>query len=199
MEAEPSNIELRRTPKQSRSIKTVERLLGCAAVVLEGSGYDGFSMQSVADEAGMAIGTIYQYFPDKYAILQTLVERWYEKTESVQLTSYSTYDYVLKYAEVYTKEPGASALLDAIQAVPKLRAFDRSKVDEAIHRTATEFASGDVPTARDYARARVLTITVDSVLRAAIRLPASETALLINELERLLTTILTDTPDTRPV
>lgn len=199
MKAKPSIKDLRRTPKQSRSIKTVERLLGCAAVVLESDGYDGFSMQRVADEADLAIGTVYQYFPDKYAILHTLVERWYEKTESVHLKANSTYDYVMKYAEVYTKEPGALALLDAIQAVPNLRAFDRSKVDEAIHRTAVELAGDGDPTARDYAKARVLTITVDSVLRAAIRLPASETALLINELDRLLTMLLIDSPGTQPV
>lgn len=199
MNAESNIKELRRTPKQSRALKTVERLLACAAIVLERGGYDGFSMQTVADEASLAIGTVYQYFPDKYAILRTLVERWYEKTENVHLTANSTFDYVLKYAEVYTKEPGAPALLDAIQAVPELRAFDRSKVEDAINRTALELAGGGKPTAKDYAKARVRTLTVDTVLRAAIRLPESETTFLINELDRLLTILMTDGPKTEPV
>ena len=158
----------RRKPKQARSIQTVERTLAAAGAVLERDGFDGFSMQAVATEANLAIGTLYQYFPDKYAILKDLVERWYSKPVLYHADSLGKPD-VEAQAEVYLQETGGPALLDAMQAVPELREYDRMKMDEAVERNARRIAGGGAPTRDQIAKARVTVFAVDGVLREVTR------------------------------
>ena len=68
MTSEPEGFQ-RRRPKQSRSRATCEAILEAASQILERSGPAGFNTASVAERAGVSIGTLYQYFPDKQAIL----------------------------------------------------------------------------------------------------------------------------------
>jgi AcrR family transcriptional regulator len=65
----------RRRPVQRRSIETVEAILQAAAQVFERHGYAAGTTNRIADRAGVSIGTLYQYFPDKDAILLALTER----------------------------------------------------------------------------------------------------------------------------
>ncbi len=68
-------LQPRRTPVQSRSTATVEAILEAAAQVFERHGYAAGTTNRIADRAGVSIGTLYQYFPNKDAILVALVER----------------------------------------------------------------------------------------------------------------------------
>ena len=52
----------------------MEAVLEAAAQVLEADGYDGLTTNRVAERAGVSIGTLYQYFPDKAAVVAGLVE-----------------------------------------------------------------------------------------------------------------------------
>jgi AcrR family transcriptional regulator len=65
----------RRTPRQRRSRATVELVLEAAAQLLEKVGEGGFNTNAVAERAGVSIGTLYRYFPDKQAILRALARR----------------------------------------------------------------------------------------------------------------------------
>lgn len=67
---------LRRQPNQDRSRERVERILECATALIAESGSDAMRMSEVARRAGISIGSLYQYFPDKSAIIQTLAERY---------------------------------------------------------------------------------------------------------------------------
>jgi AcrR family transcriptional regulator len=67
---------VRREPTQKRSRERVERILSCAATLIEKSGSDAMRMSDVAEMAGISIGSLYQYFPDKGAIIRTLAERY---------------------------------------------------------------------------------------------------------------------------
>ena len=66
----------RREPTQKRSRERVERILSCASTLIEKSGSDAMRMSDVAEMAGISIGSLYQYFPDKGAIIRTLAERY---------------------------------------------------------------------------------------------------------------------------
>jgi AcrR family transcriptional regulator len=65
----------RRKPRQARAEETVAAILEAAAQILEKAGLAGFTTNAVAERAGVSIGTLYQYFADKNALLRALGER----------------------------------------------------------------------------------------------------------------------------
>ncbi len=66
----------RRTePTQARARFTVEAILGAAEDILRGQGVAALTTRSVAARAGVSIGAVYQYFPNKEAILERLSRR----------------------------------------------------------------------------------------------------------------------------
>ena len=70
-------IELRqrKSPRQQRSADTVEALLTAAARVLERESLAGFNTNRVAEVAGVSVGSLYQYFPNKSALIAALIDR----------------------------------------------------------------------------------------------------------------------------
>ncbi len=65
----------RRKPSQSRSGQTVEFILEATAHILIHEGYSKASTNRIAEKAGVSIGSLYQYFPNKQALLETLCQR----------------------------------------------------------------------------------------------------------------------------
>ncbi len=73
----PKNkTSLRRTPSQKRSRERVDRMLKCATEIISEVGSDALRMSEVAERADVSIGSLYQYFPDKTAIIRTLAEHY---------------------------------------------------------------------------------------------------------------------------
>jgi AcrR family transcriptional regulator len=70
-----ARIEPRKNPTQARSADTVEAILEAAARILEDKGFEGYNTNEVASRAGVSIGSLYQYFPNKDAITRSLIER----------------------------------------------------------------------------------------------------------------------------
>src|SRR5476651_1926370 len=68
-------VNKRRIPHQARATETVTAILEGAAQLLEAGGLAAFTTNAVAERAGVSIGTLYQYFADKNALLRTLAER----------------------------------------------------------------------------------------------------------------------------
>ncbi|WP_280494850.1 TetR/AcrR family transcriptional regulator [Nocardia asiatica] len=64
-----------RRPTQQRAKETRERILDTAARLFEDSGIADTSTNRIAAEAGLSIGTVYRYFPDRTAIVDELIER----------------------------------------------------------------------------------------------------------------------------
>jgi len=69
---------LRKTPVQKRSQLTVGYILDAAAYILAKDGLKGFTTNRIAERAGVNISSLYQYFPDKTAILEALQRRHME-------------------------------------------------------------------------------------------------------------------------
>jgi AcrR family transcriptional regulator len=65
----------RRRPRQARSRATWEAIVEAAAQILERKGPAAFNTNEVAERAGVSIGTLYQYFADKHAILAAAARR----------------------------------------------------------------------------------------------------------------------------
>lgn len=68
-------VSPRKSPVQARSEQTVEAIVAAATRVLIKDGAPGFTTNKVAERAGVSIGSLYQYFPNKEAILAELVRR----------------------------------------------------------------------------------------------------------------------------
>ena len=65
----------RRQPKQRRSQETVEAVLQAVVKILKRDGVDAVNTNRIAEVAGVSVGSVYQYFPDKRAIFLALHDR----------------------------------------------------------------------------------------------------------------------------
>jgi AcrR family transcriptional regulator len=66
----------RLVPTQQRSRDRFEKILECAAKLMAEKGSEAFRMSDVVERSGVPFGSLYQYFPDKTAIIGTLAERY---------------------------------------------------------------------------------------------------------------------------
>jgi AcrR family transcriptional regulator len=80
MTSEDSPSRPRKTPRQARSKQTVEWIVEGAARVFRAEGF-GATTNRIADAAGVGIGTLYEYFPNKAALLLALAERHVQTAE----------------------------------------------------------------------------------------------------------------------
>jgi len=71
----PNAGPLRRVPVQGRSVARVARMLDACAELVDEIGYEALTATLLAERAGVAIGSIYQFFPDKRAVVQALTLR----------------------------------------------------------------------------------------------------------------------------
>ena len=69
----PQTISLRKKPLQARSAFTVQAILDAAARVLAQDSLSGFNTNRVAEVAGVSVGSLYQYFPNKDALTAALI------------------------------------------------------------------------------------------------------------------------------
>jgi AcrR family transcriptional regulator len=113
----------RKQPRQQRSQATVEVILDATARVLCTIGYDRASTNRVALAAGVSVGSLYQYFPSKEALVAALVERHVE--EMLQLVR-------AKLAEV-ASAPLPVAVRTMIDAM-----FAAHAVDPKLHKVLIE-------------------------------------------------------------
>lgn len=138
----------RKRPVQRRSRETVDAILTAAARVLEQRGYAGFNTNRVAERAGVSIGSVYQYFPDKDALLAALGTQNVEQTERALLTELSRlrarnaaprrFAQGLIHVWCSTHDQAQHALMYAIHSsLPGLR----QRAEEAVARCAVEVAA----------------------------------------------------------
>lgn len=68
-------IAPRKSPRQRRSTATVDAIVEAAAQILERDGFEGYTTNAVAAQAGVSIGSLYQYFPNRDALTAMLSAR----------------------------------------------------------------------------------------------------------------------------
>jgi AcrR family transcriptional regulator len=74
---------MRRQPRQNRSRQRVEQILDTAAQMFSDIGYTNTTTNALAARMGMSIGSLYQFFPNKSAILAALGERYTAEREAL--------------------------------------------------------------------------------------------------------------------
>ncbi len=113
----------RKKPRQDRSIATVDAILDATARVLCTTGYDRASTNRIALAAGVSVGSLYQYFPSKEALVAALATRHMSSMTGVVKT---------KLAEVATA-PMPVAVRTIIAAM-----FEAHAVDPRLHKVLIE-------------------------------------------------------------
>ncbi|WP_224703613.1 TetR/AcrR family transcriptional regulator [Devosia aquimaris] len=83
----PSLLRPRKAPKQARSTATLEAIHTATIQVLLAEGVGRLTTARVAERAGVSIGTMYQYYPHKQALLFAMVERQLETVIGFMLTA----------------------------------------------------------------------------------------------------------------
>jgi AcrR family transcriptional regulator len=73
---------MRHRPQQARSQERVYLILDTAAELVAEEGYETLTTNAIAERAGISIGSLYRYFPDKEAILRGLALRHLEQVQS---------------------------------------------------------------------------------------------------------------------
>lgn len=128
-------IATRKQPRQARSTRLVEDVLQAAIQVLASEGAQRFTMARVAERAGVSVGSLYQYFPNKASVLFRLQhDEWRQ-----------THDMLCGILQDTRKTP-PERLRTAVHA------FIRSECDEAPMRIALADAAPlyrDAPEAQD--------------------------------------------------
>ena len=78
----PRRLSPRKSPTQDRARETVEAILGAAVDLFSSRGYARTSTNHIARRAGVSVGSLYQYFPNKDAVLTALLARHLAAVES---------------------------------------------------------------------------------------------------------------------
>ena len=147
MNTKSDQLTPRRKPRQERSRDRVERILDATAELLVDTPIDKITTAAIAETAGVPIGSVYQYFPNKLAVLAELARRVMEQVD-VKTASLITEDFgVLPWdqaidraidatMEGYAGQPGYLQLLLSIRPTPEFRAI----TDESNERVAAMLA-----------------------------------------------------------
>ncbi|HEV3130214.1 MAG TPA: TetR/AcrR family transcriptional regulator [Solirubrobacteraceae bacterium] len=73
----PPHLQLRNSPSQARSRERLRRVLDAADELLEQEGAEAFTTTRIAQTAGVSVGTVYRFFPDKQTIVEALAVRYW--------------------------------------------------------------------------------------------------------------------------
>ncbi|OJB11775.1 TetR family transcriptional regulator [Burkholderia ubonensis] len=174
----------RLVPAQQRSRERFERILACAAEVMVEKGCDAFRMSDIVERTGIAFGSLYQYFPDKTAVIGTLAERYnalghecvrrdlsrMKRVEDLHGTLCRITD---SYYRMFADEPLMRDIWRATQADRALQALDEA--DGAfLAGLLTERLREIAPDARDAqlsAFSELTMVLITAAVRYAIGLP----------------------------
>lgn len=195
--------KLRRTPQQARGRVRVEQILDITEQLLVQRGYDALTTNAIAAEAGISVGALYHFFPNKVAILEALVARYYAQllgvlegvhantTRSTALTTETLESYVETLlgalSEFVESSPSLTpAFLAAASASTNLEVMDRKNKTEMIALLAARYEEWghDDETARRIAR--LVSAVLDMLFIETTGADEAANAVFVEETGRLL-------------
>jgi AcrR family transcriptional regulator len=171
----PKNPPLssRKQPQQTRSTNLVAAILEAATQVLAKEGAQRFTTARVAEKAGVSVGSVYQYFPNKTSILFTLQSQEWRQT-----------------TDMLGSILGDASVPPLVRLRSLVHAFIRSECDEAEMRVALNDAA---PLYRDAPEAHAAHAAGDRIFLAFVEevLPQASKAARVLVAELLTTTLST--------
>jgi AcrR family transcriptional regulator len=201
---EPITEALRRVPQQPRSLKRVLGVLEVADELLASEGADALTTTRIAELAGMSVGSLYQYFPDRDTIVEALATAyWGDLLDIVEAAAEAeerapsgdpTGAIIDALAAGFRARPGFLALWFGGLRTERVRDATRPvrvKVGRAVDRV---LAVGwpEAPADRRATVAGMLVLAGDGLLREAFRLDREGDETILAESKRMLNAYLSD-------
>lgn len=183
---------------QARSRERLRRVLDAADEVLTLQGAESFTTNRIAEAAGIPVGSVYRYFPDKEAIVQALALRYWSDFEDLVAAAAETDErdplsdpgavVVDALAAGFRARPGFLALWYGGLRTEQVRDATRP-TRSAIARSIDRILKTHWPDASQTARATVARMVVlagDGLLREAFRVDPEGDSALLDESKRML-------------
>ncbi|WP_208456238.1 TetR/AcrR family transcriptional regulator [Burkholderia latens] len=188
---------MRKQPRQARSRATVEMILQSGARILSDEGWAGFTTNKVAALAGISIGSLYQYFPDKLSLVDAIRQRHLDdclaviRKSSINQQSSAKFVAYLVHAMVaaHSAYPGLHrVLLDEAPSSDEYRNPSSQFEIEylAYYVEAVAVFRNRRPRETDHTAAVVISDAIDGVIHNAARRGTLDSPAVQNELIRLI-------------
>jgi AcrR family transcriptional regulator len=161
----------RRVPQQERGHKTIEVILHAAGEEIARGGLAKLTTKRIAEAAGLSVGGLYEYFPNKEAVIHALASQWLERVKdavaAIHPTKTGCVDLIRYLAMVYEavrplyqKVPGVSVLISLLASVPALQALE-DQIDLQVNALLTDAISQLVPyVGHDHCSVMARTMTI---------------------------------------
>jgi len=214
-EADSDNA-FRRRPRQSRGQKRVELLLDAAAAVIAESGLEGATAEAIALRARTAKGSLYQFFPNRDAVLAALALRYADEMRQIHERAFPMdphgmpldrlIDRIIRpLADFHDRHPAFRRVFASVESPPGETRSTPARLrvglfESFVDRLDVLFASRNprLP-ARDRRRAALVSASVgQAVLARRSRATAAEKKPLLDDLRRLLALYLQPLLDPAP-
>lgn len=190
---------LRRQPQQQRSQKRVEQILDAAAIIFDQVGFEAATTHAIASQAKTAVGSLYQFFPDKLAIFNALELRHVERVrimwdklsrpEIVQLPFADfIYTLVAQVGQLF-EQPTSRIVFRQFFVSPTIfRNIDTSFTQEAIQFMAhlLQARNPQLPEQRSLILAEICVNATNALILLALSSDQAHKQTIITEIEALL-------------
>ncbi len=192
-------IQPRRQPVQARSRERVKKILDAAVQLLIEDGYDAVKTNAIARRADVSIGSVYQFFPNRFAIFNALAERYREKIarsleSHLSISPSRSWEVALEetldgMAEMWRNDWALHSVWLAIQNTAELRESREQYRNVLLRETLARFVRALLPRAPDAEVAsigRVMLETSNLMLDLSMRGGKRQDSMIIDELKLLL-------------
>ena len=189
---------LRRQPRQQRSRTRVRHILEAADAILSAEGFEALAVRRIAQVAGVPVGSIYQFFPDKAAVVDELAGVYIGQFDAAieQLVARSAAQHwddpvgtlVDAFAALYRANPGYVALWSGRHLSPELARADEANnaaIADGVRRILVRQVP--LPDGESLVReSQIAVVVADALLQFAFRQAATGDEAVLDELKALL-------------
>ncbi len=201
MESALASILPRKEPVQARSRERFERILEVVVELIVEKGVDSVAMSEIAAQAKISIASLYQYFPDKAAIVATLAERFNAEgrtcvrevfdnvTAPADMIS-AMHMMAESYYEFFCNVPGGQAVWQASQSDKRLQEMDAEDLEYHAETVSAAFQRilPNLATAESLRLGRLFTGIIGTAVRSAISMDAREARMFLDECKNTVLT-----------
>ncbi|MFM2313177.1 MAG: hypothetical protein RLZZ04_2453 [Cyanobacteriota bacterium] len=190
---------LRRQPQQKRSQQRVEQILDAAAIVFDEVGFEAATTHAIASRAKTAVGSLYQFFPDKLAIFNALELRHVERVhimwdklfrpEIIQLPFADFIHALVTQVEQLFEQPTSRIVFSQFFVSPTIfRNIDTSFTQEAINFVARLLQARNprLPVQRSLILAEICVNATNALILLALRSNETHYQEITTEIKALL-------------